>query len=694
MPFVCTLYVMKYSVNLVLALMVCCAGLRSQETVPCLFDEYTNKKSLEVVDRRIQAAIQKKLISWDVSHSTDTTRTIPIVVHVIHDGGSENISDAQIASQIQILNEDYGKMPGSNGDGGGVDTKVRFCLAGTDPDGHCTNGIVRVKSPLTNHQSYQRALLKQLSYWDNDRYLNIYIVKSINGNVGGYSSYPGGPPDEDGVVVRHNLFGNVGTAAKGFGRTTTHELGHWLGLYHTFNNGCGTDLCLDGDYVCDTPPQAAPSYTCDTMNTCSNDVPDVIDQKENYLNYTPGLCQNMFTNGQKLRINATLDSVRTIIWSQSNLIATGCDSNYIKPSICPVVADAVSLSPEICEGNSVYFIDRSLNNPTVWQWTFSGGTPPTSTVQNPTVTYTSAGTYSVKLVVSDGTSTDSIEMLNYVTVNLPGRGDSTPVREDFDDGIYPPTSLTINNPDGGVTWELDSLASVSGRYSIKVNNLINTNYGSADELVLPYLDLTTVPQGSGIFISFSWAYAKSDPTYSDELLVLVSSDCGVTYNRVFYRTQNDLATGPTQTKPFIPDSTQWKSVTVPLNSYRSESYVQVKFVNVTDGGNNLYIDDIYLGDGTGLTSVQEPPAIGSNMSVYPNPSNESSIVEYSLERQTVVNISVYDPFGQVIMSYLEGLKDQGQHQFTLTTADLVPGVYFVRVQAGESEHSIKLMIAE
>ncbi|MBI2794520.1 MAG: PKD domain-containing protein [Ignavibacteria bacterium] len=685
---------MKYSVNLVLALMVCCAGLRSQETVPCLFDEYTNKKSLEVVDRRIQAAIQKKLISWDVSHSTDTTRTIPIVVHVIHDGGSENISDAQIASQIQILNEDYGKLPGTNGDGSGVDTKVRFCLAGTDPDGHCTNGIVRVKSPLTNHQSYQRALLKQLSFWDNNRYLNIYIVKSINGNVGGYSSYPGGPPDEDGVVVRHNLFGNVGTAAKGYGRTTTHELGHWFGLYHTFNNGCGIDPCLDGDYVCDTPPQAAPSFTCVTMNTCSNDVPDVNDLKENYLNYTPGSCQNMFTNGQMLRINATLDSIRTYIWSQPNLISTGCDSNYSRPSVCPVVADFISLTPELCQGNSANFIDRSLNNPTSWQWTFSGGTPSTSTQQNPTVSYTSTGTYAVKLVVSDSVSADSIEILKYVTVSIPGRGDSLPISENFDAGIYPPASLTINNVDDGVTWELDSLASVSGRYSIKINNLINTNYGSADELVLQWLDFTTATPGSGLFMSFWWAYAKSDPTYSDELLVLVSSDCGMTFDRVFYRTQNDLATGPTQTTPFIPDSTQWKRVFVLLNSYKNASYVQVKFVNVTDGGNNLYIDDIYVGDGTGLTSVQEPSAIGVDMSVYPNPSNEISIVEYTLERQATVNITVYAPFGQEIVSYMEGIKDQGLHRFLLSTADLVPGMYFVRVQAGESEHSMKFIVAE
>lgn len=684
---------MKHSIHFVLAMILSGSPLTSQPIAPCYFDEHANKKRLIETERRIQSAIHRKLASWDLVNSLDSIRTIPIVIHIVHNGGPENISDAQVASQLQILNEDYGKLPGTNGDGNGVDTRVRFCLAGIDPDGNCTNGIVRVKSSLTNHQSYQRALLKELSFWDNSRYLNIYIVKSINGNVGGYSSYPGGPPDEDGVVVRHNQFGNTGTAAKGFGRTTTHELGHWFGLYHTFNNGCGTDVCLDGDYVCDTPPQAAPSFTCVTMNTCSNDDPDVNDLKENYLNYTPGSCQNMFTSGQKRRMDATLDSIRTIVWSSANLVSTGCESNYSPPSYCPVVADFVTLTPVLCTGNSAYFIDRSLNSPTGWLWTFIGGTPSASTDQNPTVTYASEGTFAIKLVISDSVSSDTLEKINYVTVKLPGRGDPLPFIENFDTGIYPPMSLTINNPDGGVTWELDSLASVSGDYSIKINNFINTNYGSSDELVLPYVDLTTANSDSNVYLSFMWAYAKSDPTYSDEMLALLSSDCGVTYDRVFYRTQNDLATGPTQTTPFVPDSTQWKRASILLNAYRNNSYVQVKIVNVTDGGNNLYIDNIYVGDGSSITSVREYSSTEKAITVYPNPSGESAIVEYSLSRQAPVNIYVYAPLGQLVKSYSEGMKDVGRHQYTLSLDGLASGIYFVKVIARETVFSVQLIVA-
>lgn len=666
----------------------------SQEIIsnePCFFDQKTNYKyHVGLSEQKIQAAIHHNMF-LNKKASSDTNRTIPVVVHVIHIGGSENISNAQIESQIQILNEDYGKFSGTNGDGNGVDTKIRFCLAKIDPYGNCTNGIVRIQSSLTNHQSYQRALLKELSFWDNERYLNIYVVKTINGNVGGYSSFPGGPPEEDGFVVRHNLFGNIGTALSSLGRTASHELGHWLGLYHTFNNGCGTDVCSDGDYVCDTPPQSSPSYNCSTLNTCSNDSPDVDDQKENYMNYTPDACKNMFTDGQRLRIKATLDTIRTQIWQYSNLVLTGCDSNYVSPSTCPVIADFITLNREICVGNSVYFMDRSLNNPDTWNWTFIGGTPSTSTSQNPTIIYSTSGTYPVKLVVSNNNSLDSTEIQGYITVNIPGVGDVLSFGENFDSGAYPPSNLTIVNNDGGITWELDSLASVSGEYSIKINNLINTNYGSTDELVLPYLDLSTAHPDSNVFMSFKWAYAKSDPTFSDELLVLLSTDCGVNYNQVFYKTQTALATGPTQTTQFVPDSSQWRDAYISLNNYRNETYVQLKIVNVTDGGNNLYIDNIYVGDGSiSTTGVNEADNQLNNIAVFPNPAKDQINIQFSSNSHASVEIIISDINGINLQKEVF-IPHKGIVNKSYSMSNMNEGVYFVTVRSNKYTNTKKII---
>ncbi len=625
--------------------------------------------------------------------SGDSVRTIPVVVHIIHDGGSENISDAQVESQIRVLNEDFRKKAGTNGDGNGVDTDVKFCLANLSPDGNCTNGIVRIQSPLTDHQSYQRSLLKELSFWDNARYLNIYVVKDINGNVGGYSSFPGGPPDEDGVVVRHNLFGTMGTAS-GLGRTSTHELGHWMGLYHTFNNGCGNDLCTDGDYVCDTPPVREPNRSCPiNANSCTNDQPDMNDQVRNYMDYTSDACQNMLTYGQYLRIQASLDTFRTEIWTSANLIATGCDSNYVPPVTCPVVADFVTLNREICTENSAYFIDKSLNDAIAWQWTFDGGMPAKSFDQNPTVTYDTPGTYDVLLVVSDGVIIDSLLFEDYITVSPPKIGDPLSFQENLDSGLYPPSTLTINNFDQGVTWELDTLASVSGKYSIKINNLINTNYGSSDELVLPYFDLTTGHPDSNVFLNFTWAYAKSDPTFSDELLVLLSTDCGASFSRVFYGTQNTLATGPTQATPFIPDATQWRDANISLDAYRDEAYVQLKFVNVTDGGNNLYLDNIYVGDGSfATTAISGSSSLLNGLTLFPNPSQESSTLEYTLERSSVLELEIYNLQGQLIKSYPMGIQQQGTSRFPISTMDMGAGVYFVKMKTTGMDKMVKMTV--
>jgi PKD repeat protein len=651
----------------------------------CYFDQYTNDNSISQSEAAIKAKVEQLKYITTNKATHDSIKIIPVVVHVLHTGGAENISDAQIQSQITIMNEDYGKLPGTNGDGSGVDTKVRFCLAKIDPNGNCTNGIVRIYSTLTNHKTYERAMLKQLSFWDNTKYMNIYLVKSITGGVLGYSSFPGGPPDEDGMVVRNNVFGNIGTATGSLGRTASHEIGHWFGLYHTFNNGCGTDLCLDGDYVCDTPPQASPSFNCSVINSCSNDVPDVNDQKENYMNYTNDACKNMFTNGQKLRIQATLDTIRTTIWSQANLVATGCDSTYVAPPICGVTANFVTLTPTVCVGNSVNFMDISLNDATSWQWSFPGGTPSSSSLENPTITYSTIGSYDVQLIASNVSSTDTLLLPNYITVTTPGIGSPLPFYENFDSGIFPPGNITINNFDGGVTWGLDSAASVSPIYSAKIDNYINTNYGSSDEIVLPYLDFTTFT-GTNLFMTFEWAYARSDPSFSDEMIVLLSTDCGVNFNQVYYRTGNSLVTGPTQTTPFIPDSTQWNTATILLNTYLLEQYVQVKIVNVTDGGNNLYIDNINIGDlPTGIEDEKNEPSF----SFYPNPASNNVTIQFTDSGENRI-VTIYNTVGEKLITKNGGIKKTS----IISTKNLPSGLYYLEIMENTNRKIEKIIISK
>lgn len=654
------------------------------QQAPCYFDTYRH-----TYGNQIQKA--ETVISSSVANPPTFSRTshdikiIPVVVHVIHNGGPENISDAQIQSQIAVLNEDFRKQAGTNGDGNGVDTEIEFCLAQISPDGYCTNGIIRVQSGLTNHLTYQRAQLKQLSYWDNSRYLNMYVVKSINGNSGiaGYSSFPGGPPDEDGIVVRHNYFGTTGTASATLGRTTTHEIAHWFGLYHTFNNGCGTDTCTDGDYVCDTPPVAAPNFGCPSINSCSNDFPDIPDQIENYCDYSDDGCKNMFTEGQKQRMHATLNTFRTLIWSEPNLVGTGCDSGHVSPAFCPPVADFTALATQICVNGNVTFYDRSLNGPSALTWNFPGAVPATSSAPNPTVSYPTTGIFPVTLTVSNPNGNDTLMITNYVTVTTPVTGAVGPWGNGFEDVVFPSEGLAIDNPDNGITWERTTDAAYEGMASARIQNLINTNYGQSDALLLPRIDFSTL--AAPIKLAFKWAYARSSPTYSDELIVLVSNDCGNTWTQKFYRTGNALATGPAQTTLFIPDTTQWKSADIDMSSYAADDYVDIKIVNVTDGGNALYIDSLTLGDfDLGILGVESN--VNPILLLFPNPVQDMLTVRID-GGQIIEEIRVMDIFGKEVL-WSKGIPTNE----TIIDVGLYPsGVYVIKIKAGGYHSSLRFI---
>ncbi len=648
---------------------------------PCAFDQIHDQAALQAAQLRIQDAIQARKAQKDALLDEHESYTIPVVVHILHEGGDENISDDQVHSQIRILNEDFGRLPGTPGAGEGVDSKLRFCLARLDPQGRCTDGIVRIRTALSDHQTFQRPQLGALSFWEPTRYLNIYVVGRIAGGVSGYASFPDGPPEEDGIVVEHNHFGNVGSAEGRMGRTTTHEVGHWLGLFHTFHNGCGDDPCTDGDFVCDTPPASAPHSGCPWLvNSCHNDEPDTRDQVENYMDYTSDVCRNVFTAGQAERMHATIKEIRSVIWSDANLQASGCDEDYTPPDDCVVAADFVALHREICIGNSIEFMDRSLNKATRRLWTFEGGDPASSEESNPEVSYAAAGKYSVTLRVWNAEGGDSISRSDYITVQPPGTGAALPFNAHFEADEFPPAGIEINNLDGGISWERDSLAAVSGRYSLRINNLVNTNFGSVDEVLLPFLDLSSIPADCTLSLGFHWAYARSDPNFSDELLVLLSTDCGNTFTRLFYGAGNSLATGPTQETPYIPKDEEWRSARIDLQEHRSARYARIKFVNVTDGGNNLYLDDIAIGTSADLTvDVRNESRGHFNVAIAPNPSGGDAALSIFAPAAGQATISVFHILGRKESRHNVVLQ-VGRNSIPLRLTHVPAGTYVVEIQ--------------
>jgi peptidoglycan hydrolase-like protein with peptidoglycan-binding domain len=249
-------------------------------------------------------------------------RTINTVVHVVYKTPQQNISDAQIKSQIRILNEDYAKK---NADASKVpavfqplhaDTQVQFRLATKDIFGAKTSGITRTKTNKSSF-SYNDAVKASSSGgadpWPAHRYLNIWVC-NLGGGLLGYAQFPGGPWQTDGVVILHSAFGDTGTAADPFdlGRTATHEVGHWLNLFHIWgDDGTG---CKGSDHCADTPNQASENYGKPTFPhiSCKNGPNG--DMFMDYMDYVDDDSMMMFTAGQALRMNATLNGWRKLLF--------------------------------------------------------------------------------------------------------------------------------------------------------------------------------------------------------------------------------------------------------------------------------------------------------------------------------------------------------------------------------------------
>ncbi|MEZ4798528.1 MAG: GEVED domain-containing protein [Flavobacteriales bacterium] len=238
--------------------------------------------------------------------------TIPVVVHVVYNNAIENISDAQILSQIGVLNEDFRKL---NTDAASVpaafasvaaDSEIEFCMATVDPNGNPTTGITRTSTTQTSfgtNDQVKSTATGGVNAWPNTQYLNIWVC-DITGTILGYAQFPGGAASTDGVVIDYLYFGTIGTATAPFdkGRTATHEVGHWLNLRHIWgDDGTG---CTGSDLVADTPNAGGPNYGCPTFPniTCSNGPNG--DMFMNYMDYTDDACMYMFTLGQKTRMQS------------------------------------------------------------------------------------------------------------------------------------------------------------------------------------------------------------------------------------------------------------------------------------------------------------------------------------------------------------------------------------------------------
>ena len=276
--------------------------------------EYRKQNDPQLAQRMedIETFTRQKLQQMDSNSQNKVVGdiiTLPVVIHVLYRNATENISVAQIQSQLDVLNEDFRRTnpDADNTWSQAADTQIEFCLATVDPNGNATTGITRKSTTRRDwgtSDDMKRSSTGGIDPWDTSQYLNMWVVPQMLSNGGtilGYAQFPGGSAATDGVVMGYNYFGRVGAVSAPFdgGRTTTHEVGHFLNLRHIWgDSNCGND------FVSDTPTHQTSNGGCPVGQVSCGST----DMVQNYMDYTNDSCMNLFTTGQKNRMRAVLEA--------------------------------------------------------------------------------------------------------------------------------------------------------------------------------------------------------------------------------------------------------------------------------------------------------------------------------------------------------------------------------------------------
>lgn len=433
------------------------------------------------------AEFDKFLNKYENPKNTENIITIPIVFHVMHDpmdnipGLGSNLSEAQILTQIDVLNEDFQRKIGTRGYNNnsiGAKLNIQFCLARLDPNGNNISGIYRMPYANSNNHSLDNssdANLKSMSRLDSKKYLNVYIVKRVlqgTSTILGYAYTPdqlsaSQQTELDGIVIGAKYVGSIEKrnasspffyidAKYKYGRTLTHEVGHYLNLLHTWGDGgCGVD-----DKVNDTPNCKDPYYDCIPVLQCGNQR-----MIENYLDYTPDECMNIFTLGQSARANASLSfyPFRSTLVSPQNIINTGC----------------IGTSPD------TMFLFRNQNNILAGK--------PDSIVINVT-DYRGIGVYDIPVKIHWKTGPENISLPQDTTMNTNQTGNIVlkwnPLRVKGDYTIEISSAVVKNNPKIDYLLKVSVLDSDLDKYKVYPNPVNDRLSIFADLLEKQILDIS------------------------------------------------------------------------------------------------------------------------------------------------------------------------------------------------------------
>lgn len=641
--------------------------------------------------------IRRIIAERAVERDGETVLTIPIVFHILHQKGAENISNEQILDQVAILNRDYRKL---NSDQNLVipefqaligDVRIEFALPTKDPLGNCHNGIDRIQTigTFVGEDRFKR------NQWPRDKYLNVWISRQMRDGVAGYAYYPdatvGFLQIFDGVMQLANYTGSIGTSSVNNSRTLTHEIGHYLNLQHPWGNTNDPGVVCGDDGVEDTPitkgwnfcPTAANSAVCD---------PDIKENYQNYMDYS--YCSRMFTVGQVERMRAVLFTTvgeRNNLWSSANLVTTGVAGG--SEATCAPEADfyavvgsnlntpSVPFNAMSCTNTQVRFMDNSARSfATSWSWTFQDGNPASSTERNPTVQFTSPGYKRVTLTVGNAygstTKTDDFAVL----IGGAGTAWQVPYQESFESNssIWP---FVQDNHDLNFTsWRRHTGGGYTGNHCVRLNSgernpldIINPQNGQdIDDLVTPNLNLSGLPFGTNLSFAYSYSTATTDlANVTEKLEIFSSTDCGRTWQtRTTISGQNMVTNGASS------GTFNWvvRNVALPQGVLTDNVRFRFRFTTSEFSG-DLFLDDISIGVALGVDGVA-----GSNiLSVHPNPTNDRFTLDILGMDRSATEVTISDLRGAVVYRNFHAPTGELGLQISSRELALAEGMYVVRV---------------
>ncbi|MEZ5006815.1 MAG: T9SS type A sorting domain-containing protein [Chitinophagales bacterium] len=546
------------------------------------------------------------------------TIKIPYVVHVVHGGQpigtGPNITAAQVNAQIQQINDDFRR---ENSDASNTPADflpvaaawdVEFVPAVVDPNGNimAEPGINRVNGNAefgvsgTWSTGAIDATLKPGTIWDRSLYMNVWSA-DISGGILGYAQFPSnstlpgfaaneGPATTDGVVIAYGTLGSLalpGSAgAYGYGRTLTHELGHWAGLRHIWGDGGGDDFCDD------TPCAGSANFTGEPCtypgpNSCTDPGTDLPDMFQNYMDYSDDACFNLFTADQVTRFEVVFENSP----GRNDLINS---TTWQFPSADTIIAgidkDASSgCAPLVVTFSDNSYIGDSADAVTSYEWNFdvnsNGGASPStfSGETPPAVTFSSTGTYTISLTIDNGVYTSTAS----TTVTVEGAV-ALDIIMGFESGI--PATWTND------TWIESSSVGFNSGASIYQDNWNNSGSVPA-YLSTPSIDMDVSATTIELTFDVAHAYYGGGFGENEGLAVEISTDCGATWTEIWKKLDSDAVpfyTAQSTALGWEPASDEWRAEEIDLTSYKGNGNVRVRFHGISDWGNDTYIDNIQI----------------------------------------------------------------------------------------------------